>query len=80
MISIRADNNGAIGIVKGTSGHSHSKHFDLMERLYLQQEEQLGNISFSYVNTDLNVTDILTKPLAAPKFARFREQLGVTTS
>ena len=80
MILIRADNNGAIGIVKGTSGHSHSKHFDLMERLYLQQEEQLGNVSFSYVNTDLNVTDILTKPLTAPKFTRFREQLGVTTS
>ena len=36
MISIRADNNGAISIVKGTSGHSHSKNSDLMERLYLQ--------------------------------------------
>jgi hypothetical protein len=73
---INCDNQGAIALAKDNKFHSRTKHIDLRYH-FIREAVQDGKISVSYVPTEENVSDILTKAHAKPKFQRFVELLGL---
>jgi hypothetical protein len=75
-IAIHCDNQGAIALAKDNKFHSRTKHIDLRYH-FIREAVQDEKITISYVPTDENVSDVLTKPLAKPKFQRFVEMLGL---
>ena len=56
--------------------HGPIKHIDLRYH-FIREAVEDGKIIVKYVPTDENVSDIFTKPLARPKFAKFVEMLGL---
>ena len=75
-ITINCDNQGAIALAKDNKFHSRTKHIDLRYH-FIREAVQDGKITVSYVPTDENVSDILTKALAKSKFHHFVEMLGL---
>ena len=75
-ITINCDNQGAIALAKDNKFHSRTKHIDLRYH-FIREAVQDEKITVSYIPTDENVSDVLTKALAKPKFQRFVEMLGL---
>ena len=75
-ITINCDNQGAIALAKDNKFHSRTKHIDLRYH-FIREAVEDGKIRVSYIPTDENVSDILTKALPKPKFQRFIEMLGL---
>lgn len=75
-IKIFEDNQGCISIANNPSCHKRSKHIDIK---YHFSREQIENklIKILYISTDKQIADILTKPLAKPRFVDLRSQLGL---
>ena len=44
---------------------------------YTREKVADGTVNFKYIRTDDMVADGMTKPLAWPKFEKFRRQLGM---
>ena len=44
---------------------------------WLRDIQQQWKIEFSYVATELQLADIFTKPLAAPRFTKLRDCLNI---
>ena len=68
---IGVDNQGAIALAKNYVSNSKTKH---IERRHLKIRELVRDMAVrpEFVPTDLNVADILTKPLARPRFEKLR--------
>jgi hypothetical protein len=64
---IREDNQGCIAMTNHKSVTNKSKHIAIKYK-FASQCVQEGAIKLSYVKTDEQLADILTKPLEAPKF------------
>ena len=75
-MTINCDNQGAIALAKDNKFHSRTKHIDLRFH-FIREAVQDEKIAVSYIPTDENVSDVLTKALARPKFQRFVEMLGL---
>jgi len=75
-IMINWDNQRAIALVKDKKFHSHMKHIDLWYH-FICEAVECDKIKLIYIPTDKNVSDLLTKGLARPKFERFVEMLGL---
>ena len=71
-MTINCDNQGAIALAKDNKFHSRTKHIDLRFH-FIREAVQDEKIAVSYIPTDENVSDVLTKVLARPKFQRFVE-------
>jgi hypothetical protein len=72
-----SDNMAAIALVNTDVSASRTRHIRVWVGFLKEQIE--GKASVSYVNTDVNLSDLLTKNLALPKFTPFAEQaLGET--
>ena len=76
IFTISCDNQGAIALAKDNKFHARTKHIDLQYHFICEAVED-GKILVKYILTDENVSDIFTKPLARPKFAKFVEMLGL---
>ena len=74
-----ADNEAAIKFAEDRSVNSRSKHIDLRHH-YLTSYIDSDVISMNYVDTEDNIADIMTKPLAIIKFTRFCKYIIGTTS
>ena len=73
------DNQGCIGIAKGTSSHSKAKHIDRRWH-FVRDAVRDGIIEFVFCPTDKQPADIMTKALASKKFILFRDHImGVTS-
>ena len=59
---IRCDNQGALKLAKNPIFHARSKHIEIHHH-FIQERVLEGNIGLSYVNTTIQSTNILTKPL-----------------
>ena len=68
-----------IALAKDNKFHSRTKHIDLQYH-FIREAVQDGKIMVSYIPTDENVSDVLTKPLTKPKFQHFVEMLGLRES
>jgi hypothetical protein len=73
---VYCDNQSCIKLSENPVFHDHSKHIDIRYH-FLRDRVQKGAIALEYIQTDQQVADILTKPLAKGKFKMFRERLGL---
>ncbi|KAK9028101.1 hypothetical protein V6N11_067915 [Hibiscus sabdariffa] len=75
-VDLYCDNNGAIAEAKEPRSHQRSKH--ILRRFHLIREIiDRGDVEICKVNTDDNIADPLTKPLAQQKHDRHTESLGI---
>ncbi|KAK8569060.1 hypothetical protein V6N12_007592 [Hibiscus sabdariffa] len=75
-VDLYCDNNGAIAQSKEPRSHRRSKH--ILRRFHLIREIiDRGDVEICKVNTDDNIADPLTKPLAQQKHDRHTESLGI---
>ncbi|KAK8557936.1 hypothetical protein V6N12_010159 [Hibiscus sabdariffa] len=75
-VDLYCDNNGAIAQAKEPRSHQRSKH--ILRRFHLIKEIiDRGDVEICKVNTNENIVDPLTKPLAQQKHDRHTESLGI---
>jgi hypothetical protein len=75
-IAFKYDSNSAIAWTKNPVQHHRTKHIGIKYH-YIQQAYMDGEIAISYVPTDENIADGLTKPLVGRQFVRFVQGLGL---
>eukprot|EP00253_Pinus_taeda_P036255 PITA_36255 len=72
---ILCNNQSGIQLSENLVFHDCSKHIDIKYH-FIRDMVQRGAIRLHHLRTDLQVADILTKPLGKVKFLTFRERLG----
>ncbi|KAK8600640.1 hypothetical protein V6N12_050493 [Hibiscus sabdariffa] len=75
-IELHCDNNGAIAQGKEPRSHQRSKHILRCFHIIREIIDQ-GNVEICKVDTDDNIVDPLTKPLAQQKHDRHTESLDI---
>jgi len=73
---VHVDNKSAIAILQNYVLSDKSKHF-LVKFHYVRELVASGDIDFKYVETYLNIADLLTKPLPGPRTKMLAEKLGI---
>ena len=71
---IYTDNNAAV-ILSQTNNISDLTAHLVLRINYIHQEQKSGNIKLVWINTENNVSDILTKPLPYPLFSQHSQTL-----
>lgn len=77
--TIFEDNQAAIAVAQNSMAHGRTKHYDLAQ-LFVHDRIASGKVSLTYISTNENVDDILTKPLLETKFEYFRNRVGVVSA
>lgn len=77
-ILIKADNQSAIQMVINHKFSNSTKHIETKYHFIKDVKEQ-GTIEIQYCPAEINIADMLTKPLGATKLKQLRELAGVTT-
>ena len=72
--NIQTDNQAAISVAYGTTKHEHVKHI-LIHIQFLRELVKSKQVSLTYVASENNVADALTKNLPKPAFDKFRKSL-----
>jgi transposase InsO family protein len=75
-VPLLCDNQGAIRLIKNPEFHQRTKHIAVKYH-FVRHQQLNGNIEVSYVSTENQLADILTKPLPGPRFILLRNQIGV---
>jgi hypothetical protein len=71
------DNNGARSLAKdGAVFHPRTKHIDIRYH-FIRETVENRHITIIQISTHENFADILTKPLARPKFKPFSFEMGI---
>lgn len=74
--TLKVDNKSAIALAKNPVYHDRSKHIDTRYH-FIRDCVQVGSIDLVYVNTEVQLADMLTKPLGRQRFEELREKLGM---
>ena len=72
--TIFCDNQAAVAIGHNPSHAKYAKHIDI-RWFFVRDMVKAGRFNIVYINTDENIADIFTKPLAKPKLLKFRDEL-----
>ncbi|KAH8338210.1 hypothetical protein KR067_004339 [Drosophila pandora] len=75
-MTINCDNTSAQHIATNPVQHKRTKHIDIKYH-YIREKVKFNEISLKYVNTEMNVADLLTKSLCKQKHCEFVRQLGL---
>ena len=70
------DNQTCVKLSKNHVFHDKLKHIEIKFH-YIWDMVQRGEVKLQYVETDEQIADMLTNPLARVKFEYFREIIGV---
>jgi hypothetical protein len=73
---INCDNTSAINISKNPIQHSRTKHIDIRHH-FLRDLVEFKVVSLSFIPTENQLADILTKPLDGSRFESLRKAIGV---
>jgi hypothetical protein len=73
-ITISCDNLNAINLVKNPMLHAKMKHIKLHHH-YIHEKIEVGEIDVTYISTNEQEVDIMTKPLGKEKFEIFRRKI-----
>jgi len=73
---INCDNTSAINISKNPVQHSRTKHIDIRHH-FLRDLVESEVVSLSFIPTENQLANILTKPLDGSKFESLRKAIGV---
>ena len=75
-MKIFCDNTGAIALAKESKFHKKTKH---IKRLFnsIRDLVKEGDIEICKIHTDLNVADLLTKPLSRAKHDQHQDSMRV---
>ena len=72
--NIKIDNQAAISVAYGTTKHEHVKHI-LIHIAFLRELVNNKQVSLTYIPSEDNVADAMTKNLPKPAFEKFRQKL-----
>jgi peroxiredoxin family protein len=78
-VELMADNKSAINLAKYPIAHGRSKHIETKFH-FLRDQVNKGRIKISYCKTEMQVADVLRKPLKIEKFKDMRKMLNVFSS
>ena len=73
--SIKADNQGAIMLAKNPTFHDRTKHIDI-QHFFVRECIANNKVSVSYVQSEQNTSDIMTKALGRVKHEQHLRSLG----
>ena len=73
-VVIKADNQGAIALVKNNIIQNRSKHIDIRYH-FIRNNYANGSIDIIYIPTESNVADLMTKPVTKQKLEHFKTLL-----
>ena len=73
-VNIQVDNQGAMALSKNPIIHNHSKHIDIKYH-FIHEKVVSGFISLTYVPSESNVADLMTKPCSKIKLLKFKRLL-----
>lgn len=68
---IYSDNQGALTLVKHPMFHHRTKHIDI-RLMFVRDHVQSKRLTLDYVSTELQIADLLTKPLSGTVFERLK--------
>jgi hypothetical protein len=72
------DNKSAISLAKNPVAHGRSKQIETKFH-FLRDQASKGKLKLTHCKTDVQVADILTKPLKIERFKELRGMLKVTS-
>lgn len=76
-VMINEDNQSCLKLVENQKFSNRTKHIDTKYH-FIRDLKAKDVIKLQYCQTDLNVADLLTKPLGATKIQQFKEAIGLT--
>jgi hypothetical protein len=74
--TIFEDNQSCINLAKNPVHHARSKHIDIQHH-FIREKIISKEIHLEYTPTEEMIADIFTKPLAGPKFLKFRKDVNL---
>jgi hypothetical protein len=75
-VPLLCDNESAVKIAKNLVLYSQTKHIDIRHH-FLRKKEANGDIALQNVRSEVQLTDIFTKPFNERIFVRLRNELNV---
>lgn len=75
--TLLVDNMSAIKLVKNPVFHKRTKHIEV-RHYFIREKVDEGQLTVEHVPSELQLADILTKPLYREKFTQLRDLLGIT--
>jgi hypothetical protein len=68
--TLYCDNQSAIALVNNPTFHQRTNQIDV-RLFYIRELQEKKTINVVYINTEQQLADILTKPLAVPRFENY---------
>jgi hypothetical protein len=68
------DNKGCVDLIATPTMRPRSRHISIKYH-HFREHVRKGHICIRWISTDMQLADIFTKPLAAPKFTLLRQRI-----
>jgi len=75
-IPLKCDNTSAINLTKNPVQHSRTKHIEIRHH-FIHDHVSNGDCEVQFIETDKQLVDFFTKPLARDRFNLLRTELGI---
>jgi hypothetical protein len=74
-VPLMCDNTSAISVAKNSVFHKKMRHVERRHH-FLRDHVDKGDIEMMYIDTEIQLADIYTKPLDSSRFANLRGEIG----
>ena len=71
---IHCDNQGALKLIQSGVVKAKAKHIDV-KHLHAHDEQEKGNVEFSYIESENNLADLFTEALSRPRHQMLTDML-----